>query len=181
MYAKGIDKDYLMNRIGVTDITPDGKHIYINNKEVKQFKINTGHFIFQAYDSTLFKQIYPLTKSVTAGQVEIPVHRAVYAWYHGSIQDGLVVDHINNDKQDNRLENLQLLTPKQNIWKDRECDVREIRCRLNKPRSFYEDKLNRYIAEYENAKLMKDADLAHKMRAYISNTRARLRYWDSHR
>lgn len=125
MYAKGIDKDYLMNRIGVTDITPDGKHVYINNKEVKLREINSGYLVFKAYDSVLFKQIYPLTKSPTAGQVDIPVHRAVYAWYNGtgSIKDGMVVDHKNNNKQDNRIENLQLLTPKQNIWKDRECDV----------------------------------------------------------
>jgi hypothetical protein len=111
-----------MNRIGVTDITPDGKHIYINNKEVKLREINSGYLIFKAYDSVLFKQIYPLTKSPNAGQVDIPVHRAVYAWYHGngSITDGMVVDHKNNNKQDNRIENLQLLTPKQNIRKDRE-------------------------------------------------------------
>ena len=180
MYAKGIDRDYLMNRIGVTDITPDGKHIYINNKEVKQFKINTGHMIFQAYDSVLYKEIYPITKSATAGQVDVPVHRAVYAWYHGSIQDGLVVDHINNDKQDNRLDNLQLLTPKQNIWKDRECDVWEKKCKLDLPRSFYEEKLAGYIEAYGKAKLEKDANLVHKLRAYVSQTKAKLRYWDSH-
>jgi hypothetical protein len=51
---------------------------------------------------------------------------------------------------------------------------------LNKPRSFYEDKLAGYEKAYEEAKLNKDADLAHKLRAYISQTRARLRYWDSH-
>ena len=46
-------------------------------------------------------------------------HRFIFECFHGKINDvKLVVDHINNIKTDNRLENLQLITQSQNIKKD---------------------------------------------------------------
>lgn len=38
------------------------------------------------------------------------VQRLIYSTFNGPIPPGLVVDHVNNIKTDNRLENLQLLT-----------------------------------------------------------------------
>lgn len=48
------------------------------------------------------------------------VHRIVWIASHGIIPDGYVVDHINNNKQDNRLCNLQLLTAENNSHKAKE-------------------------------------------------------------
>lgn len=45
------------------------------------------------------------------------VHRIVWIAARGVIPDGYVVDHINNDKHDNRLINLQLLTAEDNSHK----------------------------------------------------------------
>ena len=50
-------------------------------------------------------------------KIQCRVHRIIWIAAHGIIQDGYVVDHINNDKQDNRLCNLQLLTPQENSQK----------------------------------------------------------------
>jgi hypothetical protein len=49
--------------------------------------------------------------------VNLFVHRVVWEIVNGPIPDGFTVDHINNDKQDNRIENLQLLSAKENIVK----------------------------------------------------------------
>ena len=46
-------------------------------------------------------------------------HRFIFECFHGKINDAkLVVDHINNIKIDNRLENLQLITQSQNKKKE---------------------------------------------------------------
>ena len=46
-------------------------------------------------------------------------HRFIFECFHGKINNAkLVVDHFNNIKTDNRLENLQLITQSQNIKKD---------------------------------------------------------------
>ena len=42
------------------------------------------------------------------------VHRFIWECFNGLIPEGKVIDHINNDKEDNRLCNLQLLTSQQN-------------------------------------------------------------------
>lgn len=43
------------------------------------------------------------------------VHRLVYASFHGKIPEGMQVNHIDEDKTNNSLENLNLMTPKQNM------------------------------------------------------------------
>ena len=44
-------------------------------------------------------------------------HRFTWECFNGEIPNGKEIDHINNNKEDNRLCNLQLLTPKQNCKK----------------------------------------------------------------
>lgn len=50
----------------------------------------------------------------TRNRKGVLVHRFVYECYRGIISDGLVIDHINDDRIHNRLSNLQLLTTKEN-------------------------------------------------------------------
>lgn len=42
------------------------------------------------------------------------VHRIIYETFKGEIPDGMEIDHINTIKTDNRLENLRLVTHKEN-------------------------------------------------------------------
>ena len=45
------------------------------------------------------------------------VHRFVWECFNSAIPEGKVIDHINNDNEDNRLCNLQLMTQQQNCKK----------------------------------------------------------------
>ena len=47
-----------------------------------------------------------------------PRARVIWMMHHGEIADGLVIDHINNDCTDDRIENLQAITQRQNTVKE---------------------------------------------------------------
>lgn len=42
-------------------------------------------------------------------------HRVIYTYFNGAIPEGMQINHINEIKTDNRLCNLELVTPKENI------------------------------------------------------------------
>lgn len=41
-------------------------------------------------------------------------HRIIWVMFHGDIPDGYIIDHANRIKDDNRIENLQIVTHSQN-------------------------------------------------------------------
>lgn len=41
-------------------------------------------------------------------------HRLIWIYYNGDIPDGMQIDHINRIRDDNRIENLRLVTPQEN-------------------------------------------------------------------
>jgi hypothetical protein len=44
------------------------------------------------------------------------VHRLIYIYHHGSLSTDLDIDHINHNKQDNRIENIRAVTRSQNNY-----------------------------------------------------------------
>jgi hypothetical protein len=189
MYARRLTKDELM-KSGITTVTKDGR-VFREDGEIKPTINNQGYYMINLYelDDEGNRILIPHEKSVF-GYIyktrSVGLHRIMYAWYskEHEVPEGMVVDHINNEHdkiEDYYMTNLQLLTPAENVAKDRDnCYVYEIKCNLNKPRSYYEDKLRGYEVAYEQAKKDKDVEGAHKLRSYISQTRARLRYYDKH-
>lgn len=170
-YANELNRAYLEN-LGITEVSNDG-HIYAGTFELPQTTINTNNHTKQY-------RIISVKDPDTSKLKSLCVHRVVAAWYMGCVPDGMVVDHINNDSLDNRLENLQLLSPKQNLNKEQKNFAAPLKCKMNRPRKFYEEKLEKYLKEYEEAKISKNADLCHKLRTNISQTKSRLLYWDLH-
>lgn len=53
-------------------------------------------------------------------KLQCRVHRIVWIAARGVVPSGYVIDHINNNKADNRIENLQILTPADNSRKAKE-------------------------------------------------------------
>lgn len=201
MYAKKLTKEDLI-RDGINDIKADGTVIR-NGYQITLHKNNHGYLGFNIYDYDENGERIKIdkkrsfayntangpkqTKKVDTYVYKIRMiglHRAMWAWYYGEVPEGYVVDHISNKHdslEDYRLENLQLLTPKANLAKERVESTKQIKCKMNKPRSFYENKLKHYEELYESAKLNKAPKVCHKLRTNIANTRARLRYWDAHK
>ena len=53
-------------------------------------------------------------KTITINGKRMLEHRYIWEQAHGKIPENLQIDHINGNKRDNRLENLQLVTSRYN-------------------------------------------------------------------
>ena len=84
----------------------DGKIIHIIKRDThKGNKSNNGYLRLN------------VRKHGQSRQKTHQTHRFVWECFNGVIPEGKVIDHINNDKEDNRLCNLQLITHQQNCKK----------------------------------------------------------------
>jgi len=52
-------------------------------------------------------------KTIVKG-ISYGVHRLIWKWHHGT--EPSLIDHINGDRSDNRIENLREATVRQNAW-----------------------------------------------------------------
>lgn len=186
-YARKLTKQELIN--GGIFITPENR-IFKNGVDITDnMSLNpSGYKIFQIYDrdenGQCIKKYYTNKHgqyTYTYKQRTITLNRALLAWYQGEVQNGYVSDHIDNIRDNYDPDNLQPLTPGENVNKEKNWHTTELKCNMHKPREFYEKKLEQYMAEYDKAKYEHNAENAHYLRVNISQTRARLRYWESHK
>jgi hypothetical protein len=93
VYNYGILKD-IPGYEGLYAATEKGRiYSYRSKRCVRPYKLKSGYLHI------------PLT--VNYIQKHFLVHRLVYAAYYGEIPEGVVIDHVNRKKTDNKLENLR--------------------------------------------------------------------------
>jgi hypothetical protein len=181
-YASEITKEYLIE-LGVEEVDPAGRYIIVKGKAAP-FHYNPNekrHYLrISLYDPKIRQETPKEKRKNNTGQFHIPVHVINYVWNRGNRPSGYVIDHINNDPQDNRIENLQLLTPAENLAKEKGESKRVIESRwLGSSKEYYEKKLKIALEEYEEAKLLHNAEETHKLRSKIAYYKARLRFFIS--
>ena len=192
-YASKLTKDELIKN-GITLVTEDG-YVFKGDKQIIPSITLGGYFVVALYEldengdkiknpvKRQFKGCKKISDTYVYAIRTVGLHRIMWAWFNDEVPEGYVVDHINNKhdaQEDYRLENLQLLTPAQNLNKERSESTKQLKCKLNKPLSFYECKLDSYLAKYNEAKKNHDVELAHKLRANICQTKSRIRYYKAH-
>lgn len=87
---------------------------YLYDNQFKLIKKN-GKDLLKVFPDKDGYLKYALT--INNKTVNLFVHRVVWEIVNGEIPEGFTVDHINNDKLDNLIDNLQLLPNKENVIK----------------------------------------------------------------
>lgn len=201
-YARQLTKEDLI-KAGIKDIfyNPDDSKYHIitkNDTEIGLSRNKQNYLYFNIYDldnqgqyikvpiKRVFKGCTKESDTYVYKTKILPLHRAIYAWYKGDIPQGMVVDHIDNKHEthyDNRIENLQLLTPAQNLAKERPVSMYIVTCDMKKPIEYYIDKYNYWIMEYKKEKEENSSstEYAHKCRCSYNMYKKKIEYWNQHK
>lgn len=152
-YAKRLTKRYLLDQ-GISYVSKDGYIFDLFGEEIPQVKMPSG-YNGKFYQAIQFDYLDANGNKVkenidryfkgyfTYKKITIGVHRVVYAWFNNEIPEGMVVDHIDNNPRNNHLDNLQLLTPEENLAKDRKPSTYKVKMAKKKV----------YTLEYINSKI----------------------------
>lgn len=201
-YAKQLTKEYLI-KAGIKDIfyNPDDSKYHIitkNDTDIRLHRNNQNYLTFNIYDlddqgqyikrpiKIKRKGCKKVSDTYAYKMKALPLHRAIWAWTKGEVPEGMVVDHIDNKHEthyDNRIENLQLLTPAQNLAKERPVSMNIMTCDMKKPIEHYIDIYNYWILEYkkEKEKNSSSTKYAGKCKAYYNVYKKKIEYWYKHK
>lgn len=166
---KQITKSYL-EYLGITDISADGK-VFTKKGELKPILAGRSKnnpckqqkFAIRLHDPKKYKNVPKEKRTSNSGTVRLYVHQIVYAWFKGEIPYGKELHHKDFNCLNNSIDNLEALTHEEHVSKH--ASTREMKCRLDRPREYYEKK----VAEYEA-----------KGSTSAGHYRAKLRYYDNH-
>ena len=153
--SKKLTKEMLVMKYGITFVSEDGLHILKDSKEISQHTDKSGYVKINVRDKAEYDATPKEERTKHTACYKLPVHRVVYAWFRGEVPEDMVVDHIDTNKADNSLENLQLLTQDENMAKY-STDLKNtlIPCDLTKPRAYYEDLLKQHTRAAKELRAM---------------------------
>ena len=176
---KQITKSYL-EYLGVTNVTEDGRVFTENGERKPQALDKRGSLAIQLHDAEKYKSISKEKRNSSSGKVNILVHQVVFAWFNNEVPYNKEIHHIDGNHLNNSIDNLEALTHEEHVAKHGPTSTRELKCRLDVPRSWYENKLKQFTELRKKAKAAGDLEAAERARSAADHTRARLRYYDSH-
>lgn len=188
MYCEKLTKEYLIKN-GITAVDFETGKVFGVNGE-RAYSINAGGYfvitLFVLDDNgnkikvpirRRFKGCKKISDSYTYKQKTFGLHRIIWAWKYGEVPEGYVIDHKNNkhsELEDYRLDNLQCITPAQNLAKEKPESNRMVK--TNKSLEHCEERLNYFLDMYNKAKLEHKAEDAHRYRSSIAHYKAQIRY-----
>ena len=90
-------------------------------KDYPYLAIHKDQTVIQIADLVLSKKHYTHKRYITVptGKTTVLLHRMMYSTFVGDIPNNLTVDHIDNNKDNNDISNLNLLTSEENTKKQR--------------------------------------------------------------
>ena len=113
----------------------------------------TGWILKQSKSKKGYITVTIKDNSTKVGFRSVGVHRLVYAAFNDPIPEGMEVNHINQKRDDNRLENLNLLTHKENInWGTGP----ELRAKAHYKKVYQYDLEGNLIREWESVKSIQE-------------------------
>lgn len=191
-YASELTREDLI-KMGVRAVDFNSCKVYGEQGELA-FTINAqGYFMLALYDldengnriklniTRTYKGVRREYKyeTYTYKTRSVSLNRLIWAWKYGKVRSGYVIDHKDNrhfDLIDYRLDNLQEITPAQNLAKEKPESTFIMVPAKGKDITYYEEKLDYYLGLYEQAKKHHNQDKAHKLRSNISQMRAKIRW-----
>lgn len=90
------------------EVLRNGKYPFISKEKIAKQSIDGYGYFVVTFSKDLKQKVFKVHKLV-----------AINFLGHKPCKYEIVVDHINNNKSDNRLENLQLISQRENVNKDR--------------------------------------------------------------
>lgn len=187
-YCKQLTKQELLDD-GINVEITDTIKVFRNGKEIIPHKNGRSNYLV----ITVYKRdsngnrikVYTNKPPKYAYEVRtIGLHRVIWAFRHNEVPEGKVVDHISNKHdtlEDYMPDNLQLLTPMENLTKDTKVGTSIYKANMKQPRAYYEEKIQHYIELVQMARINNNSKLDHHYRSCVANNKAKLRYWDLHK
>jgi len=147
-----MDKTTLMDFVSILTATGyyigEDWHIYSKKGKPASRMMSNGYYLCRMY--------------IKGKDVAFMEHRVIWAWANGDIPDGLVINHLDYNRSNNNIVNLELVTQKENMAYSHDRVVANISFGENNGRASFSNKqiqTIRYLRDQSNYGLCDLADI----------------------